>query len=324
MNTIRGVARHTVSSPLRLATAVGALLLVLGAVVGSWWTDNSRLAGTLFTLVCLLFGVIFYLQPDCAVGIAERYQPEVMWRIPTKELRAALTIDDVPLLDRPTHLEEILDVLLKHKVRATLFVMSGFTLDPEKGGMEPGAGARCRALLKRAVAEGHELGNHLQFDKPAIAMPPEEFDEAFLHCDALLAELAAGGEAGWRARPRRWFRPASALWSGHMLAAARRKGYSTVIANCYPHDVAAATRHSHAPYLRRRARPGAVIVVHDRWHTPETLKKALPQILASGLQLGTLSELQAVADKEAVLDFSSEDKLAVEQAILGRTQNESE
>ena len=33
---------------------------------------------------------------------------------------------------------------------------------------------------------------------------------------------------------------------------------------------------------RCRVRPGAIIAVHDRWHTAETLRKALPRILKSG------------------------------------------
>jgi len=71
-----------------------------------------------------------------------------------------------------------------------------------------------------------------------------------------------------------------------------------VISKCYPHDVMSVTRHIKATYLAKRARPGAVIVVHERWHTAETLRKALPLIAKRGLQLGTLSELQAAADAE--------------------------
>merc|ERR1712060_943437 len=108
-----------------------------------------------------------------------------------------------------------------------------------------------------------------------------------------------GGEEAWRARPRRWFRPASALWNRHILDKARETGYTTVISNCYPHDVASVTRHINVAYLAKRARPGAVIVVHDRWHTAETLRKALPLIAKKGLKLGTLSELQGVANGEA-------------------------
>ena len=39
---------------------------------------------------------------------------------------------------------------------------------------------------------------------------------------------------------------------------------------------------------RYRVRPGAIIVVHDRWHTAATLRKALPAILKSGSLTGKL------------------------------------
>merc|ERR1712130_174778 len=107
-----------------------------------------------------------------------------------------------------------------------------------------------------------------------------------------------GGEEAWLARPKRWFRPASALWNSNILAIARKKNYTTAIANCYPHDVASFMRYFNATYLQWRVRPGAIIVVHDRWHTPETLRKALPEILKTGMKLGTLSDLQAAADAE--------------------------
>ncbi|CAJ1434843.1 unnamed protein product [Effrenium voratum] len=84
----------------------------------------------------------------------------------------------------------------------------------------------------------------------------------------------------------------------HILSWAKAKGYTTAMASCYPHDVASVTRFVNAAYLRWRVRPGAIIVIHDRWHTAETLRRALPSILTSGMRLGTLSELQEVYEQE--------------------------
>uniref|UniRef100_A0A7S1M5Q7 NodB homology domain-containing protein n=1 Tax=Alexandrium catenella TaxID=2925 RepID=A0A7S1M5Q7_ALECA len=297
MKTTRVIVAKTVSSPLLLSCAVGSIVGTSALLFGAAATEHVIDDLAVF-LVLLLVASLAYLQSDWALAYLERFSPDVVWRIPTRQKMAALTIDDVPLLEQPTSLEEILDVLKEHEVTATLFVMSGFDLAPEKGGMKPEARKRCRELLQRAVAEGHEFGNHLQFDFPAIAMEPPAFDAAFGHCDRLLAELA-GGEQAWRDRPRRWFRPASAMWNSHILRRAREKGYTTVIANCYPHDVASVTRRLNARYLKWRVRPGAVVIVHDRWHTPETLRQALPYIKSQGLRLGTLSALQAAADSDA-------------------------
>ena len=66
----------------------------------------------------------------------------------------ALTIDDCPGHDADLF-EKLLDVLRKHGARATLFITSNYANDD-----------KMKKLLKRAVEEGHELGNHMPQDKP--------------------------------------------------------------------------------------------------------------------------------------------------------------
>mmetsp|Transcript_50345 Transcript_50345/g.93091 ORF Transcript_50345/g.93091 Transcript_50345/m.93091 type:complete len:305 (+) Transcript_50345:70-984(+) len=294
MRTIKAAVATVGSSPARLGasiTGVGtAVLAVIGTFLSSTLVDN-----VLLMVILLLIISAVYLQTDWAVAMIEWYSPEVVFRMPTKEQRAALTIDDVPLLDAPTHFEQILDVLKANNVKATFFIMSGFNLPALQGGMDTDRAAHCKKLLKRAVDEGHELGNHLQFDKPAFALTREEFDEAFKHCDSLIASLQ-GGEDAWKKRKHRWFRPSSGLWTDHILATASKAGYKTVLGNCFPHDVAAVSRHFNPTYLKFRIRPGSVVVVHDRWHTPNTLQAALPVILSTGMSLGTLSSLRDAVD----------------------------
>mmetsp|Transcript_58930 Transcript_58930/g.111157 ORF Transcript_58930/g.111157 Transcript_58930/m.111157 type:complete len:369 (-) Transcript_58930:80-1186(-) len=298
MNTVREVSKTILKSRTASASVLGS---ITGGAASVLYTINStnRFDDLLLAFCLGLFVLIVYLQPDWAVRHAERVlPPDVVFRIPTKERLAALTIDDVPLLKNTTHLEEILDVLLENKVKATFMVMSGFDLEEEQGGMPKAQRDRCNKLLQRAVDEGHELANHLQFDFPAIALEPAAFDKQFQHCDELLAKFA-GGKAAWKSRQCRWFRPGSALWNRHILNTAREYGYTTAITNCFPHDVAKVTAYVNADYLIQRARPGAIIVLHDRDHTPGTLRKALPIILAKGLRLDTLSTLHAAADPDA-------------------------
>lgn len=295
MNTVKAVATTFVRSPPVLAGVVAGVGVVALAAV-----CTARSSTMVDDIILRLFAVwlvkVAYLQPDYCLKIVERCLPPVVFRIPVHEPRAALTIDDVPLLASPTRFEEILDVLRRHGVTATFFIMSGFLLPPEEGGMQAPERERCLELLRRAVEEGHELANHLQFDKPAITMAPGEFDAAFAHCDQLISDIH--GQEAWEQRRRHWFRPASALWNRHILATASARGYTTVIANCFPHDVSACTRHVNHLYLQWRVRPGSVVVLHDRWHTPATLDKVLPKIARRGLKLGTLSALQEAADVE--------------------------
>lgn len=265
-------------SPGNFAGAVALVLLVVCLLL--------FFASAVLTLAVLL-GVLAYLQPDWVIAWVERLEPRVVWRYCDVAGRvAALSIDDVPLLNSPSSLEEILDVLKDNGAKATLFVMSGYEVDRSLGEAER---TRYRRLLHRAVAEGHELGNHTMFDEPTIAMEKTRFEEAMAHCDGLLRDIQ--GENSWRSRPRRWFRPGSAMWNERIISVASALGYTLVITNCFPFDPAPPTRFVNAPYLIRRVRPGSVICLHDRWHTPATLAKALPTLREAGFQLVTVSEL---------------------------------
>lgn len=69
---------------------------------------------------------------------------ETVAKMPVRSV--ALTFDDGP---SPNHTEDILNILKRHNVRATFFVVGSR------------AKKHCR-ILKRIVQEGHELGNHTQ------------------------------------------------------------------------------------------------------------------------------------------------------------------
>jgi peptidoglycan/xylan/chitin deacetylase (PgdA/CDA1 family) len=68
----------------------------------------------------------------------------ICWRVETRLPRLAVTFDDGP---HPTFTPMVLDILASHTARATFFVLGQ---EVEK---HPG-------LLKRAIAEGHEIGVH--------------------------------------------------------------------------------------------------------------------------------------------------------------------
>ena len=265
-----GTAKALATSPIFSAVVTGVAMFAYAMPTATC------------SVLALLFSSLF-LQLDLHVKLLELVEPRVRWRCTSREaLRRGLiglTIDDVPLLKAPSHLEEILDVLKEHQSRATLMVMSGFTTADEA------TRSRGEALLARAVAEGHELGNHHMYDEPAFALPAGEMETKFIHCHELLKRLQP------RAGPR-WHRPASGVWTSQMLALQEAAGYeAAVMANLFPHDTAAGLTWLHRWLLTARARPGAVALVHDRPYTPETLRVALPRIRVKGLHCVTLSEL---------------------------------
>jgi len=96
----------------------------------------------------------------------------------------------------------------------------------------------------------------------------------------------------------KWFRPGGGLFSHNMVKIAAEHGYSTVLGNCFPFDTHMPAKHN-AEYVRRRAKPGKIIVIHDRPKLLSTLRIVLPD-LCKRFKVVTLSELFQAAAKAKV------------------------
>ncbi|WP_239984826.1 polysaccharide deacetylase family protein [Sporolactobacillus pectinivorans] len=104
-----------------------------------------RAAPIFLALTIVLFQCIF---GKAAIAMIDRfdYEPRgsVVWDVRNHQKSVALTFDDGP---HPVYTPQVLDVLKKYHAKATFFLI----------------GKRMQAypdLVKREVAEGHELGNH--------------------------------------------------------------------------------------------------------------------------------------------------------------------
>lgn len=194
----------------------------------------------------------------------------------------ALTIDDSPALefdDRPAEAcctEAIRKSLGRHGARATWFVIGSNVCEDR------------HRLLRSLVAEGHELGNHGMYDRPAWVLKREEFMKDVAGAQAVI-ESCGGGQ-------RRWFRPGHAAFTPWKLSWLREQGYRVALGSIYPHDAVDLPPLQFswprllAWILVRKARAGDIIIVHDRPWTAQVLELALPQLTKS-FQVCTLSEL---------------------------------
>lgn len=203
----------------------------------------------------------------------------VIFHGPDTARRVALTIDDAPSPATPA----ILDVLRRHEVRATFFLMAG-------------EAERNADLIRRIVSEGHEIGNHLWEDRPAYAMSRGEFEDALERSQAALEAFA----------PVRWFRPPHAVYTDRMLDAAEARGLITVLGSLHPYDTAVPSVDYAVSQISRNARPGDIIVLHDggdRGHrTAVILDEVLPLLRRGSppLDAGTLSRLLDPPDPSGI------------------------
>jgi peptidoglycan/xylan/chitin deacetylase (PgdA/CDA1 family) len=203
------------------------------------------------------------------LGIWGSPHPDVLYSVDIEHPMLALTIDDGP---DPETTPAILDVLERNGARATFFVLS----DRVEGNEE---------LLRRMVEEGHELGNHMARDFPSVELPPKQFESELLEAEQALSPFDH----------TRWFRPGSGWYNEEMLRILSKQGYEVALGSIYPLDAQIPSSSLARNVLLWRARPGAIIVLHDvgkrGLRTAKTLAEVLPELKRRGYRVVTLSEL---------------------------------
>ncbi|MET8565548.1 bifunctional polysaccharide deacetylase/glycosyltransferase family 2 protein [Streptomyces flaveolus] len=195
-------------------------------------------------------------------------------RIP--DHRIVLTFDDGP---DPTWTPKVLDVLKKHHAHAVFFVTGTMT-------------SRHPELVRRMVAEGHEVGLHT-FGHPDLSYhSPKRID-----WELSQNQLALAGAAGIRSS---LFRPpysssANAIdnrsWPVTRYIGSR--GYLTVVDDADGED----WRKPGVERIIRNATPhggrGAVVLMHDsggdRHQTVQALDRLLPRLQQQGYSFQTLT-----------------------------------
>jgi len=175
----------------------------------------------------------------------------------------------------PALVTRLLDVLKANAVTSTLFAIGDWlTADP--------------ALGHRALADGHELGNHTKSHQPMLRL-----DRARVH-----AEIAGGGDAlvPFIGSIGSWFRPSGTdVPSALILEEAGRVGYPVSVgydidSRDYTEPGAQAVIDNVAPNLH----PGAMISLHfGHADTVSALPTILDRLAALGLTNATISELLA-------------------------------
>lgn len=192
----------------------------------------------------------------------------VLFAVPTRAPRFALTLDDGP---DPATTPALLEVLARHDARGTFFLLG------ERAARHPD-------LVARIAAAGHELGNHTWRDEPTWRLPVDEF----------AAKLADTRRALEQHGPVRWFRPGSGWPTARHLAISEAAGLRCALGTAVAISGAGAGTSDSAPWLDAVVRRGSVLVLHEgpgRAAVPATVDALLARTSARGLRAVTLSAL---------------------------------
>lgn len=172
--------------------------------------------------------------------------------------RVALTFDDGP---DPVHTPKVLDVLRDAGIRATFFVVG------ERA-------ARVPELVRRMVAEGHEIANHTWSHRNLWFCGPRRTDEEISRTHELLAELTG--------RRPRYFRPPWGMLNLAVFPTLRRLEAQCVLWSVQPEGLRPVAPREMASRVVRGARSGAIVDLHDAEGVrgaPGRLLEALPPML---------------------------------------------
>jgi peptidoglycan/xylan/chitin deacetylase (PgdA/CDA1 family) len=218
-------------------------------------------------------------------GLQEPSPPPTGWsrsiadtytRVRTGKKVVAITFDDGP---HPENTPRLLDMLKARKIKATFYVVGNMVkYNPQ--------------ILRRMVAEGHEIGNHTVSHGNLARMSDA----------ALLAELRAAhdqiveacGVAPLSMRP-----PGGAIKKDQKELMLRELGYPTVLWSVDPEDWKRPGPAVVTSRLVNGAGPGGILLVHDL-HKPtvDAMPSTLDQLLALGYEFVTVSELIEMEEDE--------------------------
>lgn len=160
-------------------------------------------------------------------------------RFNTNQRIVALTFDDGP---SPPNTERLLDVLAKHDVKATFFMIGNrIERHPE--------------TVRRVITEGHQVGNH-SYSHPLLGfLPPSNVQRQIDRTDKLLRQVGLTGEIVFRAPVLTRFLPVA--W---VLAKGNRAHISCDV---WSWDWVTQNPDRITKTVLKKTKPGSIIVLHD-------------------------------------------------------------
>lgn len=202
-------------------------------------------------------------------------------RVPMEGKFVALTFDDGP---HSQNTPRLLDLLAARNVKATFYVI-GRNVD-----LHPG-------IVRRTVAEGHEMGNHSQTHRLLSQLSDADVFSEMQRC-----EDAIGRASG--VRPRTMRPPYGGLTQRQRQLVHNQFGYPTILWNVDPLDWKRPGPSVVAQRMISGANPGAILLAHDlHSQTVDAMPQTVDTLLRQGYKFVTVSQLIAMGASNATAQY---------------------
>jgi peptidoglycan-N-acetylglucosamine deacetylase len=212
---------------------------------------------------------------------------------------------------------QLLDVLAKHDVKATFFLIGTFV-------------QQRREIVQRIIAEGHEIGNHT-FTHPVLSLcDRQNVLQELTYCEGSIllarrigdgtlnaASLQPGGslrtneadlmQQGIVSRElsgTKWFRPPFGARRSATLRIAREMGYIPVMWSVWCYDWKATSADQIEQHAVKNITGGDVILLHDgghkqlgtdRSHTVQATDRIIRRYKDQGFEFVTVGQMMEAA-----------------------------
>ncbi|MDO9578190.1 MAG: polysaccharide deacetylase family protein [Candidatus Cloacimonadales bacterium] len=203
--------------------------------------------------------------------------PKIIFGIKIRQKAICLTFDDGP---HPVYTPQILQMLAKHDMKATFFI-TGSKIQ------------KYRKILEQMISEGHEVGNHGYSHRNLIFKSKEFILNEINKTDELLRECGAKGEIV--------FRPPYGRMSLKAIFLLGELNKKIIMWNIPTKDYKAENSQSIIRKIRKKLKPGGIIILHDagklinsnvdRTFTIEAVELIIEEILQKGYSFKTISEM---------------------------------
>jgi peptidoglycan-N-acetylglucosamine deacetylase len=193
-------------------------------------------------------------------------------RVPVSGNYIALTFDDGP---HPQNTPRLLDMLRARNVKATFYVIG------RNVNMHPG-------VLRRTVAEGHEIGNHSHTHRLLSKLGDSELREEMSLCRDAISRAAG-------VRPRTMRPPYGGLLQRQRQLVMDEFGYPTILWSVDPLDWKRPGPSVVTSRILAGTSSGGIVLAHDlHAQTVDAMPATIDGLLRRGFKFVTVSQLIAM------------------------------